>query len=338
MNKSILPGVGLLISIFSMLIAAWFLVHFLTILGLFLAVAYPVWWLFLPSRTPCLICRSKKQDDYCPLCKRSVNKNESISPSGIRSILGNSLIIALLSLLSGAIVLGEMKVLRYLGFPPTPRTVSFVIPSTKQFLLGEIFPMKLEIVGIKQAVNTIQTDISFDPNALEAIDVSTENSFASIFVQKEINNQVGFVRLTGGLPNPGFSDPQGTFGTIYFRSKIPGLIEIKFLPSSLVLANDGRGTNVLKEISSVSYLILPERVSPERSLQDINMYDSTKKNNRTASNSTQMLFYDDKAVLGISTQMPEEKISPLSQFLILLEKIDNTILSLWRKAFGAFPQ
>ena len=89
-------------------------------------------------------------------------------------------------------------------------------------------------------INAIQADLGFNPEKVEVVDISTQNSFANIFIQKEINNETGYARLTGGLPNPGFFSDRGIFGTVFFRGKQPGVVKIDFLPSSMVLANDGR--------------------------------------------------------------------------------------------------
>ncbi len=226
------------------ILASWFLIHLFAIFGVFLALAYPVWWLLDLKRFPCLWCRIKK-----------------IASCQFSHSLLDTVLILIFTLFSFGLVFVESRILFKMGFPPTPKTVSFVIPSKGQYRLGEIFPLKIEVTGIKVPINAVQADLGFNPERLEIVNISTTDSFANIFIQKEINNEVGYARLTGGLPNPGFFSDRGLFGTVYFKGKSPGVTKIEFLPSSLVLANDGRGTNVLRELTSVSYLILPERIS-----------------------------------------------------------------------------
>jgi hypothetical protein len=143
------------------------------------------------------------------------------------------------------------------------QTASFTIPSKGQYKLGEIFSMNIKVDNINNPINVVQADLKFDPSMLEVVSISTKDSFANIFVQKESNNEEGYVRLTGGLPNPGWHGKHGLFGKIYFKTKQPGLVTITYLPTSLVLANDGKGTNILKSLPSVSYLILPDKLSIE---------------------------------------------------------------------------
>lgn len=188
----------------------------------------------------------------CRYCKNQNN---------LTAALINGAIILLLCVVSIGIVYGESRILFLLGFRQTLKSATFTIPSKGQYRLGEIFSMKMELNNLETAVNAIQADVGFDPDRVEVVDISTAGSFANIFIQKEINNTAGWLRLTGGLPNPGYLGESGDFGTIFFRAKSPGIVKIGFLSTSLVLANDGRGTNILKSLPSVSYLILPQRIT-----------------------------------------------------------------------------
>lgn len=307
----------IILKVIVFILSSWFLVHLLAVFGVFLAIAYPLWWLFELKRFPCLWCRIKEEKK----CRFS----HSLFDAGL---------ILVFSLFSFGLVFAESKVLFKMGFPPTPKTVSFVIPSKGQFRLGELFPLKIEITGIKIPINAIQADLGFDPQKLEVVEISTQDSFANIFIQKEINNEVGYARLTGGLPNPGFFSDHGLFGTVYFKGKSAGVTKIKFLPSSMVLANDGRGTNVLRELASVSYLILPEKISPqEERMQKLIISESVKG---AKTEETQIRFYEEKKVLGaeIDRQIAKQKKFSLGKSLLeVLEKFDQAILSLWGRLF-----
>jgi hypothetical protein len=315
-----LPSLSFFFKIIGFIIVSWVLIHFLAFFGVFLALAYSFWWLLAPQRTLCLFCEIKKlREDQC---------------SFKHSLINGGIILAF-SLLSFGLVFAESKILFKMGFPPTPKTVSFLIPTKGQYRLGEIFPMKIEISGIKTPINAVQADLSFDPQKLEIIDISTQDSFASIFVQKEINNEVGYARLTGGLPNPGFFADSGVLGTVFFKGKSPGVVKIEFAPSSMVLANDGRGTDVLNALAAVSYLILPEKISEEEvEMQKEIVLKPTVLGTETEE--TQMKFYEEEKVLGvqIGQEIEREKKPGLSKlFLDFLEKVDRAILSFWGKIF-----
>ncbi len=330
----ILPGILNFLKILGFLILSWLLVHFFAAFGVFLAVAYPIWWFFMPKKTFCLFCRIKKEGEICPFCHQKKIAQEGNYPKNLRSVALNSLLVLTFSLVSLGIVFTEGKALFSLGFPPTPKTVSFVIPSRGQFRLGEIFPMKIDVTGIKKTVNAIQADISFDPDYLEVVEISTKESFADVFIQKEINNEVGYARLSGGLPNPGFYADHGVFGTVFFRGKTSGLVQIEFLPSSLVLANDGRGTNVLRDLASASYLILPEEVTQEEKTQQEVSLQSMVLGEKEGE--TQLRFYQEERVLGIEINPEIQKETNFNFWRLVYDffkKIDNLILSLWGRIF-----
>src|SRR5260370_32237431 len=223
----------------------------------------------------------------------------------------------------GIIIVWIIFSLIQIYFSATRKTASFSIPSKSAYKLGEIFPLDIQITGMKTPVNAVQADIAFDPQSLEVVALSTNHSFATIFIQKEIDNTKGFVRLTGGLPNPGFSADQGTFGTIFFKGKKPGLTTMRYLPTSLILANNAKGENVLKDYAQHAYLILPEAVSKNESEQQRNMVKS-KVLGVSTDNATQMTFYDNKEVMGVTTTpivQEQESTNIVTQILIFLNRI-----------------
>lgn len=322
---------------------SWLLVHLLAFFGIFVAMAYPIWWAIHPSSTICFSCRSKKNGKKCSLCKKTIDTQDGIYPhvSNIGSAIKNGLLIAAFSIISIGLIFVESKILQRMGIPHTPKTVSFVIPSKGQFKIGEMFSMKIEIVGIETPINAVQADIGFDPSILEVVDISTEESFASVFIQKEIENEAGYARLTGGLPNPGFFSDRGVFGTVMFRGKSPGVVEVEFLPTSVVLANDGRGTNVLKEFASVSYLVLPEVIDKDEENMQKELISMSGRVLGETENKTQIKFYGEESVLGTSAEIedgkdyPEsnEKVSFFSWIGGIVEKADSFIIKMWGKLF-----
>lgn len=326
-------GFGIIFTILALLVSSWILVHILTLFGIFLGIAYPLWWMFAPRQTACFLCRSQKEGSTCAFCRKPIIKSEGISPKSLGSAILNGCLVLVFSVVSIGLVYGESLILNRMGYPETPQTASFIIPPTGQFRVGEIFPMKLEIQNIGNSINTVQADIGFDPAHLEVVDISTTESFANVFVQKEINNEGGWARLTGGLPNPGFHEPRGTFGTVYFRAKLPGLTRIEFLSTSMVLANDGKGTNILKDFPNVSYVILPERISGEEEKMQQQIIFSPDVLGETSS-SNQLLFFEDTKILGTDIAQESEEVKELDLnhlFLNTLGKTNTRILDFWKE-------
>ncbi len=319
------------------LIASIVLIHFFSVGGIFLAFALPLWWFISPTSTTCFFCRVSLSDSYCPVCREKILDRADCYPKNVRSVAINVLLIVGLTLLSIGFLYGETRVLNYFGIPKTPKTVSFVISDKGQYQVGTTFPMKIEIVGIETPVNAIQADFRFDPELLKVVNIDTRDSFANIFLQKEIDNILGFARLTGGLPNPGYVFDRGLFGTIYFEGKNTGVAEVEFLPTSMVLANDGRGTNVLKEFGTAAYLILPKTGGVEKEIDQLNLSLLEPAVAEAATSSTQLIFYEEDRVLGVgidSTPSPEPSSQDLRFNLgsfILDGSLNKTILSFFFK-------
>lgn len=240
-----------------------------------------------------------------------------------------------MTIVSMGLVFAESKILFNMGFPPTPKTVSFVIPDKNKYRLEEIFPMDIDVSNIKTPINAIQSDLSFEPSKMQVVEVTTDDSLATIFIQKEINNEAGYVRLSGGLPNPGYTEDHGHFGTVYFQGKSPGLATVEFLPSSMVLANDGRGTNIIKDLAKISYLILPDKISPQEEELQKSLYVSKKVLGERSTMGTQLLLYSENnpQVLGAV----DKNVSPITKMMNWLahqlEEVDAWTVNFWYQIF-----
>lgn len=254
-----LPGLAIALKIASIIIASWIIIHLLAVFGIFLALAYPFWWFVAPKSTVCLNCQARTVGDFCSFCKSTIDVDNH--PKNFSSVIKNALLILVFSLVSISIVYFESQIISKVSIFPASRTVSFSVDDSSKYRIHEIFPMEINVSGIETPINAVQVDLSFDPDQLEVIELSTENSFATVFIDQEINNEVGFARLTGGLPNPGYSLNRGLFGTVYFRAKSPGTATVEFLPTSVVLANDSKGTNVLSSLPKNSFYILDEKIN-----------------------------------------------------------------------------
>ncbi len=333
-QMSILKILSTAIKLFLLILLSWFLVHIFALLGIFISIGFFIWWLFYPRYSICFSCRVKRVGEYCNICRSTVTDALARYPKNLRSALINVLFLLLASLLSIFAVIIEYQVLQSAISPTSPKTVSFVIPSESQYKVGEIFPLKIQLTGIEVPINAIQADIGFDKNRLEVVEISTKDSFATVFLQKEMNNELGYARLSGGLPSPGFNAPTGLFGTVYFKAKQAGLAQISFLDTSLVLANDGDGTNVIKEFTVVSYLITPETLPiDEQEIQNTLILKNVLGIEEESNDNQILLFVDEQEdVLGVeNSELGDafegvEKKGFFDTILEILTKIDLFIM------------
>ena len=332
----LVPGLKVLLSVISIILSSWLLIHLLGAFGIFLAFAYPIWNFLAHKKTLCIGCQMGKEGSTCHFCRSPIDKND-LSPKDMKSVFLNCLTIVLFSIFSASFIYVETQIILGFGLISSSKTVTFSIPTKGTFRMNELFDVKINIDGIKTPVNVVQADLAFDPQRLELVEFKTNESFANVFVEKEINNDVGFARLSGGVPNPGYKESNGLFSTAIFKAKKPGLTEVRFLPSSVVLANDGKGTNVLKELPKASYLILDQ--TPQE-------YESNKQSSSLQSvlgestDTTKLYLYNNNSkVLGEKTArddgpiMVKDNSSWFEKILNYMILLNDNILSIWRLLF-----
>ena len=151
---------------------------------------------------------------------------------------------------------------------PTQKTAIVGIPEYGNYKIGEISLLPIQVSNLSTPINVIQADIGYDPLLVEIQDILVGDSFANIFIQKDVRNDLGFARITGGIPNPGFTEESGIFANVLFRCKTSGAGHISILPTTQVLANDGRATNVLATFNEHVYYVAEDELTlPELQLQ-----------------------------------------------------------------------
>lgn len=98
----------------------------------------------------------------------------------------------------------------------------------------------------------------------EIINPVQGKSFISIWtVPPSYSNEKGTMSFQGGIPSPGINSSSALALTIAFRAIEPGETSIRFLDTSKVLLDDGRGANVLSSLGSGKYTIsLPPPEGP----------------------------------------------------------------------------
>jgi len=237
----------------------------------------------------------------------------------------NFFLILVFTAISIGIVYGEAKILEEYGVFTFSKTANFQVISKNQFRTGEIFPMEIRVDGMHRPVNAIQTDISYDTEALEVVSIDTDNSALTIFVQRDIAPDHGYIRISGGVPSPGIMDQDAIMGKIYFKSKIPGPTEIHFADSSMVLLNDGEGTDILNYLPTISYLILPDKLNfEEKRKQD--QFEERLQEKNIAEAKTR-IFGDSGEVLGSAKNDEKNASSDNNWFETIMGTIDKFILS-----------
>jgi len=132
-------------------------------------------------------------------------------------------------------------------------TLEFVNPP-QQIGVGDPFTVELSMHS-DSAVNAVGSVIYFNPRLVRVEAMSTEQSFCSFYADNAFDNIKGEIRISCGTPSPGFSG-DSTIVQLQMRAKSVGTLEVTTKKSdSQVFANDGKGTNLLRQVPSFTTTI-----------------------------------------------------------------------------------
>ncbi|MFT5831711.1 MAG: hypothetical protein ACI9SY_000079 [Candidatus Paceibacteria bacterium] len=137
-----------------------------------------------------------------------------------------------------------------------------VSPSTGVYQAGATFSVDIQIRTGGDSVNASEGTLKFNPNQLSVVSVGRSSSIFNLWTaEPAFSNSAGTVTFSGGTPS-GYTGSVGRVVTVTFRTKGAGTSQISFSNGS-VLANDGRGTNILTSMNGGSYTISAATVAPQ---------------------------------------------------------------------------
>ena len=115
--------------------------------------------------------------------------------------------------------------------------------------VGKKFMVSINLDTFGNSVNAVQSYLEYDPKVLDVVSTSTEKSFCKFYPENNYDTSKGIIKLSCGSPYPGFSG-KNTIQEIEFLPKAIQTTKISLNQASMVLANDGKGTNLLKDLPS----------------------------------------------------------------------------------------
>ncbi|MDO8442889.1 MAG: hypothetical protein Q7S81_01330 [bacterium] len=123
-------------------------------------------------------------------------------------------------------------------------------PSSGSYAVGSVLPINIYVSSADQAMNAVSGAISFPSDMLELVSLSKTSSIITLWVQEpSFSNAAGTANFEGIVLNPGFIGSSGKVITLNFKVKAAGSAPLSFSSGS-VLANDGKGTNILTSLGS----------------------------------------------------------------------------------------
>ncbi|MES2470859.1 MAG: hypothetical protein V4526_01340 [Patescibacteria group bacterium] len=128
-------------------------------------------------------------------------------------------------------------------------------PAAATPVANTTFQVSLGVDYTEDYINAVSATISYTTDTLELVSISKNSSILNLWVREPTySNQTGKAELEGVIFNPGYKGSFGNIATLTFRAKKPGSARVSVSEGS-VLANDGKGTNVLKVLGYSTILV-----------------------------------------------------------------------------------
>lgn len=126
-----------------------------------------------------------------------------------------------------------------------------ISPGSGTFVVGSTFDASIILDTKDKAANAIEVELLFPADKVQLANPSVGKSIVQLWpAPPEFSNRDGRIYFAGGIPSPGINVSNGVVLTLTFRVVAPGDGEIAFGPKTHIFANDGKGTNILKQKSS----------------------------------------------------------------------------------------
>ncbi len=130
-------------------------------------------------------------------------------------------------------------------------------PASGSYQADKVFSVAVYVSSSDQSINAVSGSVSFPADKLEVVALTKSGTVVNLWVQEpNFSNTSGTVSFEGLVLNPGYKGSGGKVINISFRVKSGGngTAELSFKNGS-VLANDGKGTNVLSGLGKASFTL-----------------------------------------------------------------------------------
>lgn len=104
-----------------------------------------------------------------------------------------------------------------------------------------------------EAINAISVKLIYDPKMIDIEGVDTAHSLCEYFLTDDYDKK-GLIDLECVIPSPGFRGREANVADIYVKARREGSTSLVFADDSQVLANDGLGTDVLRQAIGGSFV------------------------------------------------------------------------------------
>jgi hypothetical protein len=119
----------------------------------------------------------------------------------------------------------------------------------------ETFALDVYVSSPNEAINAVSGTISFPQDKLEVVSLFKDDSVFDLWINDpSFSNELGEINFEGIMLDSKSISEKGKIVRVVFKVKEAGFAQIYFSSGS-VLADNGEGTNILKELGSNTLLL-----------------------------------------------------------------------------------
>lgn len=135
-------------------------------------------------------------------------------------------------------------------------------PTTGVYQEGGVFTVRVMVNTGGASINAAEGTLHFNNQELSVVNVSQAGSIFNLWTtEPEFSNGAGTVTFGGGSPK-GYTGSAGTVFSITFKALKESTAKVEFT-SGVMLAADGKGTNIIGVLRGGTYTITPKATVPE---------------------------------------------------------------------------
>jgi hypothetical protein len=140
----------------------------------------------------------------------------------------------------------------------------FISPATGKYTVGKSFTVNVMVnSGGGVGINSSEGVVKYDPALLAVTRVGKTSSIFNLWVtEPKFSNSSGEASFAGGSPTA-YKGTAGTIFSITFSALKAGTAEVS-VASGMVLAADGKGTNVASSLGKASYTLEEAQAEPKK--------------------------------------------------------------------------
>jgi hypothetical protein len=154
-------------------------------------------------------------------------------------------------------------------------------PRTGSFVEGSTFEVPILINTKGSSVNSIEVKISYDRNLLSIVKPANGSSVIGVWVEPpRYDNSKGTASYVGVIPG-GITTQSGLIGTITFKALKTGVAQVKVGSESVLLLNNGMGTEISFNSIPANYTIIPKAPEGLRVYSETHPYSDNWYNNKS---------------------------------------------------------